>query len=311
MTQTTALTRTGPADFLLAPTTLKEAIEYAEYICRSAVIPKNYIGKAPDVLVAIQLGMELGLPPLQSLQSIAVINGSPSVYGDGLIAIVRGSRLCKFIAETFDDATLTATCTALRRGDADPQSRSFSQADATTAGLWNKQGPWQQYPKRMLQMRARAWCLRDLFPDVLKGVAVREEIEDYRDMGTAERVYDQPAAGSRSDQVKQRIKEQRGQQDQPADANPAATAKSSSAQQKAAVPENGMSTSAATNEAAKTDTPKLPDVDALCERINQADARTELEALGNVVDDFPRGSQARKTLVAVLKARKAALEKTD
>jgi hypothetical protein len=41
-----------------------------------------------------------------------------------------------------------------------------------------KQGPWGQYPKRMRQMRARAFALRDVFPDVLRGLPVAEELMD-------------------------------------------------------------------------------------------------------------------------------------
>jgi hypothetical protein len=55
----------------------------------------------------------------------------------------------------------------------------FTVADAKKAGLWGKTGPWTQYPKRMLQMRARGFALRDAFPDVLKGLVTAEEAQDY------------------------------------------------------------------------------------------------------------------------------------
>jgi hypothetical protein len=55
----------------------------------------------------------------------------------------------------------------------------FSVEDAKRAGLWGKQGPWSAYPKRMMQMRARGFALRDAFPDVLKGLITAEEAEDY------------------------------------------------------------------------------------------------------------------------------------
>lgn len=71
--------------------------------------------------------------------------------------------------------------------------------DAAKAGLKGKQGPWTQYPKRMMQMRARSWALRDVFPDVLRGMPVAEEVMDYapteRDITppkTAERVTGPP-----------------------------------------------------------------------------------------------------------------------
>jgi hypothetical protein len=52
-------------------------------------------------------------------------------------------------------------------------------AEAKKAGLWGKQGPWTQYPRRMLQMRARGFALRDAFPDVLRGLVTAEEAADY------------------------------------------------------------------------------------------------------------------------------------
>jgi hypothetical protein len=64
-----------------------------------------------------------------------------------------------------------------RKGEPDVHS-SFSVSDAKRAGLWGKQGPWSQYPKRMLQLRARAFALRDAFPDALRGLASAEEEQD-------------------------------------------------------------------------------------------------------------------------------------
>jgi hypothetical protein len=74
---------------------------------------------------------------------------------------------------------MTAVCQTSRKGkDANVVAR-FSVADAKKAGLWGKQGPWTQYPKRMLQLRARGFALRDAFPDVLRGLVTAEEAQDY------------------------------------------------------------------------------------------------------------------------------------
>jgi len=74
---------------------------------------------------------------------------------------------------------MAAVCQAKRRGYAKPTIATFSVADAKKAGLWGKSGPWQQYPKRMLQLRARGFALRDAFPDVLRGLVTAEEAQDY------------------------------------------------------------------------------------------------------------------------------------
>lgn len=149
-------------------------------------------------MIAIMHGMEVGLTPMAALQSIAVINGRPTIYGDGAMGLVRGSTICEWVKETYvgtypnDD--YKAVCRVKRKGDPEVIEAEFSIADAKQARLWDtrervtKKGrngeyeglndsPWFKYPKRMLKMRAR-WALRDGFADVLKGLHLREEIED-------------------------------------------------------------------------------------------------------------------------------------
>ncbi len=180
--------------FSLAPRNFDEAWRMAEILADSDLVPKDFRGKPGNCLVAIQWGAEVNLGALQSVQNIAVINGRPSMWGDALIALVRSSPLCESIIETDDGHT--ATCRVKRRGEPE-QVRTFSAEDAKQAGLQGKQGPWQQYPKRMRQMRARAFALRDVFPDVLKGIPMAEELQDTpaeRHMGMVDEVT--PAAAT-------------------------------------------------------------------------------------------------------------------
>jgi hypothetical protein len=164
-----------------APVTLDEAMRFSDMLAKSSMVPKAYQGKPEDVLVAVQWGKELGLAPLQALQNIACINGKPSVYGDAAMALVQASPVCEGIEEYFEGEGTpnpVAVCVAHRK-NRQPVTAKFSVEDAKRAGLWGKQGPWQAYPKRMLQMRARGFALRDAFPDVLKGLITAEEAADY------------------------------------------------------------------------------------------------------------------------------------
>jgi hypothetical protein len=166
-----------------APATLGEAMEFSNMLAKSAMVPKNYQGKPEDVLVAVQWGYEIGLAPMQALQNISVINGKPSVYGDAAMALVQASAVCEDIEEYFENEGTPnpiAVCVAKRKGRKQVIAK-FSVEDAKRAGLWNKQGPWSSYPKRMMQMRARGFALRDAFPDVLKGLITAEEAHDYPD----------------------------------------------------------------------------------------------------------------------------------
>ena len=178
--------------FDLSPQTFDQALTFSQYLADSDMVPKDYKGKPGNCLIAMQWGAEVGLKPLQALQNLAVINGRPALWGDSVIAIVRASPLCEYVIETDDGHT--ATCKVKRRGEPE-QVRTFSVDDARSAGLAGKQGPWTQFPKRMRQMRARAFALRDVFPDVLRGLPVAEEIMDTpteRHMGQAELVQPDP-----------------------------------------------------------------------------------------------------------------------
>ncbi len=172
----------------LSPQTFEQALTFSQYLADSDMVPKDFKGKPGNCLIAMQWGAEVGLKPLQSLQNIAVINGRPALWGDSVIALVRSSPVCEYIVETQNEKE--ATCKVKRRGEPE-QTRTFSLDDARDAGLLGKQGPWTQYRKRMMQMRARAFAMRDVFPDVLKGMPIAEEVMDIpsgevKHMGMAE-----------------------------------------------------------------------------------------------------------------------------
>jgi hypothetical protein len=160
---------------------MSEAMQFAEVLAKSTMVPRDYQRSPANILVAIQMGAELGLAPLQALQSVSVINGKPAIYGDALMALVRSSRLCESVVETYEGEgeSLTAVCVARRRGQAEPIVGRFSVDDAKRAKLWGKSGPWTDYPKIMLKHRARGYCLRDGFADLLRGVISAEEAGDY------------------------------------------------------------------------------------------------------------------------------------
>lgn len=151
----------------------------AGLIARSGFAPKGMSQEA--VSAAILWGYELGISPMSAVQNIAVINGRPCLWGDIVKARVLQSGHAEYIRETIegDGEAMAATCESKRKDSPHPHVTRFSVADAKRAGLWGKQGPWTQYPRRMLAMRARSWNLRDNFADVLKGVAIREEVQDY------------------------------------------------------------------------------------------------------------------------------------
>jgi hypothetical protein len=157
---------------------LDEAYRFAKYVVAAGFAPRG-LEKPESVLIAMQHGAELGMTPMQALQSIAIVNGRPSIYGDAALALVRGSGLCeKYSQTTIGTGDDRKAVVYTKRVDGSEVTSEFSIGDAKRAGLWGKAGPWSQYPERMLLFRARGFNLRDNFGDVLKGLRTTEELQD-------------------------------------------------------------------------------------------------------------------------------------
>jgi len=156
----------------IIPTSIEEVWRVAQWVHSSGLAPRE-LNTVEKVSIAIMTGLEIGLPPMQSIQRIAVINGRPCLWGDAVPALLwaRGFQL----QERFEDGT--AYCTVVRP-DGTAITRSFSTQEAKDAGLLAKPGPWKQYPNRMLQMRARGFATKDGAADALSGLYLAEETID-------------------------------------------------------------------------------------------------------------------------------------
>lgn len=168
--------KAGGAIAGIVPCNLDEAYRLAQAVSMSGLAPKG-MDKPEQVLIAIMTGLEVGLPPMFALNKIAVINGRPTLWGDAIPALLfsKGFQFAERLSGSGLQAVATCTIT---RPDGSVIERTFSAQDAKTAGLWDKSGPWKQYPTRMLQMRARGFAARDGAADVLGGLYLREEVED-------------------------------------------------------------------------------------------------------------------------------------
>lgn len=170
--------------------TLDDLWRFSAIVAKTEFAPKGWT--AEQCMIAIQFALEVGLTPMQGLQNVCVINGKPALYGDAPLALCRAHPAWdgKVFAEWQEgkDDGYGAHCSVGRLGE--PQiTVDFSVADAKKANLWGKAGPWQQYPKRMLQLRARSLALRDKYGDVLKGLVSEAEAQDLDSIATARPTY--------------------------------------------------------------------------------------------------------------------------
>lgn len=160
----------------IVPTDIEQVWRLAVIISKSGMAPKDF-DTQEKITVALMHGLEVGLPPMMALQRIAVINNRACVWGDAVPALALATGQVEDWEERIDGEgdLMVATCRVKRKGIRSPAQRSFSVEDAKKARLWGKAGPWQQYPRRMLAMRARV-AFRDLFADALGGLYIAEEV---------------------------------------------------------------------------------------------------------------------------------------
>lgn len=158
----------------------------------NAVVEDDDSVLARGTMIIMQ-GMEIGVQPMQAVQLLAMINGRITAHSEAVpgLLLAHGFKLKETWTGTeFQDDW---TCTVeLTRPNGDKYTGTFSVKDAKQAGLWDQsptrpgyQGKvkpndsaWFRYPKRMLKARALGFAGKDGGADVLKGIAVREEIED-------------------------------------------------------------------------------------------------------------------------------------
>ncbi len=170
----------------LVPQSLTEMTRIAKGLISSGCVPKQ-LDSVEKVLMAMQFLGQLGLPTVACLPRICIINGSYSLWGEGPKAICQPdiedieeflfdaeyNRIC-FANKNLNVEVYGALCRVKRKGIATWVECSFTIDDAKRAGLINKSGPWKEYRPRMLQMRCRAWALKDGFSDRLMGLAIAE-----------------------------------------------------------------------------------------------------------------------------------------
>lgn len=194
---------TGPAagfGLLMSPQTIEQVQSFCLMLSKTEFVPKAFRGKPDSIMVVGAMGARLGVDVFSAMSGIADINGRPSVWGDLLLAVCMNSPHFEDCLESFEgkpyEDTFRAVCIVKRKGR-EPVVRSFSVIEAKEAGLWKKEGPWSKTPQRQMQMRARAFALRDTFADTLAGFKMAEEMMDAEpiDVTATSTVHDEPKAG--------------------------------------------------------------------------------------------------------------------
>jgi len=145
-------------------------------LSKGPTVPTRYQNKPNDMLAAVLVGRELGIPPMEAINSLFLVNGSVSMSGKLMSSLVHraGHQLNVEIEKE------RSVVTAYRRqpdGELmEVGSTSFGAKEAMLAGLTDKE-TYLSYPTIMWSWRAISQACRFYFADVLSGVVyVPEEV---------------------------------------------------------------------------------------------------------------------------------------
>lgn len=143
----------------------------ADTLVKSGFLPPA-INTWQKATAMIMYGKELGMGPMESIQSIDVIQGKPTQKPQSMKAMVH-KKLPAAIFRVVESDDKKCVIEAARPGDP-PMKYPFTIEDAQRLGLVNKDN-WKKQPKVMLQWRCIGHVARTVFPDCLSGVSYTPE----------------------------------------------------------------------------------------------------------------------------------------
>lgn len=144
----------------------------AETLLKSGFLPQA-IKTSAQAIAIILTGKELGIPAMQSLRMINVIQGKPTMAAELMLALAY-QHVPGFKYQVIKSTATECTCLFERPGHK-PHEHTFTIADAQSLGLAGKDN-WKKQPAVMLRWRCISSGLRLVAPDAIAGVYTAEEI---------------------------------------------------------------------------------------------------------------------------------------
>lgn len=158
------------------PRDIDEGYNMAKLLVASGLMPKG-VTRPEAAFAIIAAGRELGLTAMQSIRSIHIIEGKPTLSADLVAALCKSrSDVCLYfrLVESTDKVARYETH---RRGEPEPTPMAWTWDDATRAGVAGKDN-WKKYPAAMLRARCITALARAVYPDLAMGVYDPDEVPE-------------------------------------------------------------------------------------------------------------------------------------
>ena len=154
----------------------------AKLLAASELVPKEFQGKIPNVVIALELASRTGASPISVMQNLYIVHGKPSWSSQFIIAAInntkRYSPLRYDITGEGDDRTCIAWAVEKATGER-LESPPVTIKMARDEGWLTKNGSkWKTMPELMLRYRSATFFGRLYAPEILMGMQTQEEVID-------------------------------------------------------------------------------------------------------------------------------------
>ncbi len=144
----------------------------AQTFVTAGAMPKG-IDTAPKLMVVLQAAREIGLSPIEGLNSLYFVNGKVAMYGEAVPSQIyrAGHRI-----DWGECNEKTATVTITRGDTGKSMTTTFTMEQAIERG-YTRNELYKKFPENMLKWRALSMTAKFICPDALKGIGIKEDME--------------------------------------------------------------------------------------------------------------------------------------
>jgi len=158
---------------------------WASVMIKSGLSP-SYIKHEEELILVLQKGRELGIPPMTALDTLYIIGGKVSLTAQAMLGLIMRSGKCVKWLPEYDEATEVWTILTKRIGMEGEMITQFGGAEADEIDYYDNKtkkwkpltskANWKNYRKDMLLHRCESRCARAYYADVVGGLYTPDEL---------------------------------------------------------------------------------------------------------------------------------------
>lgn len=154
----------------------------ANQLAKSDIIPDNYKGKPQNVIIAVGLANQMGLPPFTVMQNLSIIRGKTSWNGSFCKTLIERTGRFKNLELNYTgkkgEDSYGCYLSAVRISDGKVINGPEVTMKMAKDEGWTSNKKWLTLTELMLAYRCQSFFCRIYCPEAMNGIYTSEEVED-------------------------------------------------------------------------------------------------------------------------------------